>query len=530
MNKLFSKLATLACSLVLVSSLTAHAQGPLEGRIVILDPGHGNTSNYYNGYYEGAAMYEFAYILKPMLEAQGATVVLTREVTTNISLVERMTLSNQLSMDVLADSLEQKLLAVSDNEKAEVQATIDEARRLSNVMQTVLDDPSLDDTYYFVPYASSTTREIHPDTAKIFSLQSEDDVRSRMLFISLHSNATGTPINESRNGVSAYYVSQSTLAKSGYIGDFSSTTCSNLFSTLILDNLATLGFERGLVYENVFFVNRETNLPSVLVENGFHTNDDDREKLSYSVFLEMMGKVYVDTIITYYQSDLVPEIPVYTSLDTIEGYTDVYQDLWYTDGVTYAIEQDLIPPTSTDYNYITKENSHTFSPNGMVSVGDLLYGLYQYDGQTYQNKFTPQQYPSPDAPWYYDAVLWAIQNDLIYEVDDLASLDNNLTSNTLALVLSNYLDLVLKGNLPQVNDVEWVNALTKTTISSHAYAHITDLSALYADTDFIAYPTQTLALINRSLIPVLENSAFDTTYQRAQLAVILSQFSQYLAQ
>jgi len=48
---------------------------------------------------------------------------------------------------------------------------------------------------------------------------------------------------------------------------------------------------------------RETNVPAVLVENGFHTNDRERALLSDAVFLEQLAWVYVEALVSFFDED-----------------------------------------------------------------------------------------------------------------------------------------------------------------------------------------------------------------------------------
>jgi N-acetylmuramoyl-L-alanine amidase len=45
---------------------------------------------------------------------------------------------------------------------------------------------------------------------------------------------------------------------------------------------------------------RENNLPSTLMENGYHTNDANRALLSDPAFLDALALAYADTIEVYF--------------------------------------------------------------------------------------------------------------------------------------------------------------------------------------------------------------------------------------
>jgi len=68
---------------------------------------------------------------------------------------------------------------------------------------------------------------------------------------------------------------------------------------------------------------REHNVPAVLVENGFHTNAQDRAKLSDDAFLGRLAKAYTDTIVDYFAGipiDVAINAEEYQTLEKPERY------------------------------------------------------------------------------------------------------------------------------------------------------------------------------------------------------------------
>ena len=55
------------------------------------------------------------------------------------------------------------------------------------------------------------------------------------------------------------------------------------------------------IRESNFFVTRETKMPAVLIETGFHTNKEDVAKLKTSAFRDLAAMVLVRTACTYLQ-------------------------------------------------------------------------------------------------------------------------------------------------------------------------------------------------------------------------------------
>lgn len=72
----------LATAFVLLSSSQAHTEGPLTGKTICLDPGHGGTDpgavNEAYGLHEADINLDVAYGLKALLEGAGARVHMTR--------------------------------------------------------------------------------------------------------------------------------------------------------------------------------------------------------------------------------------------------------------------------------------------------------------------------------------------------------------------------------------------------------------------------------------------------------------------
>jgi hypothetical protein len=78
------------------------------------------------------------------------------------------------------------------------------------------------------------------------------------------------------------------------------------FAGKILDNLSKIGITKRKAEGACYVVIREHNVPAVLIENGFHTNDDDRAKLSDDKFLDKLASAYVDAVLSYF-GEIEPE-------------------------------------------------------------------------------------------------------------------------------------------------------------------------------------------------------------------------------
>ena len=289
---------------------------PLYGRVIILDAGHSEKhSPAYADYVEHVVMLQFALMLKPLLEAQGATVHLTRSTAEDVPLPVRAAMINMWALEELRAA---RILDLPEDGSLECGAAecdceacttindVEEIDRLMGIMQNIIDHPSTyAGTYMNSPYRPG--RRIHPDLKRIFELQDNSEIGNRFLFISLHSNATGYPINTSVNGASAYYISSTNRNTSSYYTGYTYSNQSRHFGETLLNHISAVGFRNLGMYVGNFFIIREHNVPGVLVENGFHTNRKDRTNLQDSVFLENLAESYLDAITIYFEELPLPQ-------------------------------------------------------------------------------------------------------------------------------------------------------------------------------------------------------------------------------
>ena len=109
------------------------------------------------------------------------------------------------------------------------------------------------------------------------------------MFVSIHVNSytTGIP-----NGTETYY---------------DTSTNDNGPESMILANeiqqrlIANTGMNDRGIKDNGFYVIKNNNVPSVLVELGFLSNDADREKLIADQYVEIFAQSIYDGIVQYYQ-------------------------------------------------------------------------------------------------------------------------------------------------------------------------------------------------------------------------------------
>ena len=272
------------------------AQTALKGKTVILDAGHGrSTTNTYAGYDEQLTMLKLAQKIKPLLEARGATVHMTRPTQNDVSLYIRAALINKWALQAVQESRRVKLRETrSAAIAAYLTKEIKELDGLIGITQSIIDNPKKNAPVYMnTPYSSK--RKINSDWKRIFEYENDPAVYNSFLVISLHSNATGKPINTSANGADMFIASSS-----AYYSGYSSLRLSGLFGDILLNRISPLGIKRNKVNSSNLLMVREHNVPGVLAENGFHTNKSDRSKLMSDAFLNKLATAYADAVTDYF--------------------------------------------------------------------------------------------------------------------------------------------------------------------------------------------------------------------------------------
>ena len=282
----------------------AAADGSLSGRVIILDAGHGRGSGgSYAGYVEAVRMFFLAQQIQNELERRGATVHMTRNSSVDVYITLRPALSNRWSIEAIRRDRLARLSyeGILPIERARLVSEIHELDYLLAVLDRILADHiAYAPIYMNYPWDSTLSTAIHPTWRRVFEFQADPIIRYNWLFISLHSNATGTPINHARNGADVFYSANYNARNAFYFANYSHQDISRLFGDKLLDNIALMGINRNNVTPNHFLVIRETNLPAVLVENGFHTNANDRALLQNDSFMRGLATIYADTIEAYF--------------------------------------------------------------------------------------------------------------------------------------------------------------------------------------------------------------------------------------
>ena len=396
----------------------------LEGRVVVLDPGHGLWyTNKYSGYDEQVAMLNLALKIKPLLEARGATVYLARPTSENVSLPARAAFINILALEAVKNARLQE-----SDESHDYAADIAEIDRLLEIMQSIVDDPEVNGRIY-MNYRFEPERGIHPDLAKVFQYQDDSLIRNRFLVISLHSNATARPTDSSASGATAYYISNEHHNTRNYYTEYVYSDQSRHFGDVLLDHIAVAGLRKREAKVENFFMIREHNVPGVLVENGFHTNARDRANLQNDSFLDGLAVAYLNAITAYFNELPLPDSQTTAPAVPALPYSDVHHDAWYYEAVRFVTDIGLFRGTAPS----------RFSPeDGMTRamLAALLASMVDADVSGYTE--APYDDVFIDA-WYGKEVAWAAENGLISYIDGrFFEPDRIATREETALMVYNY--------------------------------------------------------------------------------------------
>ncbi len=233
---------------------------PLACKTIVLDPGHGGfDSGAVNGSYDEKTLnLQFSEKIKRHLESYGASVLMTRSGDVYLSLSERTTFANERNADLL--------ISIHHN------ASYDEnAKGVSTFYSTYR--PGIDTTDVFVTYQGNRYPWVREDTsADLFYYNDHGTMRSA---------------NYNYDGIMAYdTVSPRPEA----------ITSKNLAP--VLDSALLYGEidnNRGNHDQNLYLT-RWANVPSVLIEAGFVSNDSEVRLLANQSVQEARAKKFATAV------------------------------------------------------------------------------------------------------------------------------------------------------------------------------------------------------------------------------------------
>ena len=279
-------------------------QGSLYNRVIILDAGHGLRSPggvvLEAGYIEHERMFVLAEFLRDELVSRGATVHMTRKCYNDVPLPVRPALMNLFSLEALLDDRLSRLSGIPML-PGERRSLMEEIKRLQTSLyllnKIIHDHENYAPIYLNFPFDYTFQRQIHPSWQQILEFQSDPLIRYNWLAISLHSNAESSTL---ANGVDVFFSANNNPRNRQYFDGYSHEDNTELFGRMLLERIAPLGLRPNSVSVRHFMVIRETNVPAVLVENGYHTNYHNRRLLLDDGFMQRLAVAYANTIEAYF--------------------------------------------------------------------------------------------------------------------------------------------------------------------------------------------------------------------------------------
>lgn len=262
----------------------------LQGKTIIVDPGHGvGEGGIYKDYYEHIYNLKYAQLVKESLTACGANVILTRSDEKMVNNYARMAALNKAGLELLCD------IYSSDANK------VNDIKSLIGIMDSIIQDPKLADTYFLSPYSEANGRSVHPDTKRVFEYLKDDYIQNNILFVSIHTNAPGNPGPLEINGTVTYYMDNEYNEEyyTNYPVDKNAR-----FAQILLNRVSAAGgFKAKERDVNDFFMVRETTIPAALVEVAYHTNESDRAKILDEANRKRVANAITVSVMEYFGTE-----------------------------------------------------------------------------------------------------------------------------------------------------------------------------------------------------------------------------------
>ncbi len=253
----------------------------LSGKLIVIDAGHGiGNGGVYKDFYEHTYNLLYAQLVQKTLENCGAKVILTRSDENMVENYSRMAFLNKTALEFLLEHYNKKMAEYSPDEVSEAFSlleSIQEIYTLIDIMDSIIEDPTLADTYFLCPYDEANGRAVQNETKKIFEYLKDDYIQENMLFVSIHTNAPGNPGPLEINGTVTYYIDNEYNKE--YYTEYPVDNNKKLAQILLRRVSEAGGFYAKDCDTNDFFMIRETTVPSTLVEVAYHTNASDRAKI-----------------------------------------------------------------------------------------------------------------------------------------------------------------------------------------------------------------------------------------------------------
>ena len=283
--------------------------GPLAGKIVIVDAGHGGSDSgtSHAGVEEKVLTLKMAQLTKQELEAAGATVVMTRTSDSWVSLYNRIALAHLVSMQYVREKGISPLSAA------------DEAWYIQH-MEGIRKNNGNDKIPANMGIMAGTG--VDDKLKPLFAF--EHKLAKEVIYVSIHVNASNSASNTTPRGLQVYYptddaVEASEIAQEAR-GEFATynhtefprrprydgrpnaqnAALANSLQNTILAKVPSLKGNSSRTIPGNYAYLREHGLVCVMVETGFMTNPTDRELLQKNEIQKGIAQGIRDGCISYF--------------------------------------------------------------------------------------------------------------------------------------------------------------------------------------------------------------------------------------
>lgn len=216
-------------------------------------------------------------------------------------------------------------------------------------------------------------------------------------------------------------------------------------------------------------------------KNGQAVNPEKNSETEYT-FLMPSGNVTVTPSFRQVETAVTP---------VVGAFTDVSEDNWFFEAVSYVFERGLMVGTSDS----------TFSPDRTVSRSMLVTVLYSLDGAPAVSSDSPFTDVQP-GQWFASPVIWAMENNLISGYGDgTFGADSNLSREQAVVILYNYAkfkgyDTTQSSDLSQFDDAGSISSYAEAALQ---WAYASGLISGHSSTTLAPNGTATRAQLAQIL-------------------------------
>lgn len=207
------------------------------------------------------------------------------------------------------------------------------------------------------------------------------------------------------------------IVKSGYAADNYDVALARFISSFMPGRSEKISYRSNLAN-----VNRAAKMGVNyrLIENGFITNDNDRNK-----FINQMNDL-ADGILASFgintSVDVAPELPPLP--ESLKNYTDLDPTAWYIDPLDKAVTA----------GYIHGYSDTVMAPSASLTRAQAVVLIANASGFVAEHPYSDVV----ASPYYYDAVTWAKENSIISAEADAFRPNDNCTRQEFVVMLYNW--------------------------------------------------------------------------------------------